>query len=239
MAGEEDGEGGEGGGFGAEDEGAEGDALPGGVLSGFAFARVPAAFGAAEEGGGGGGVRQDGEDRRRVFRLVEKEAGFGLGVQGLFELDHGADFRGAQAARLLAGFAGDLFPARAALFGGRVQSFLRSQADDRGDAFDAEFGGFLDHPFETVELEQRGQKVDGSMPADGRELFHQSEFDGLLAEGLNARQPEVFAVGEFVELSAFGSEDPAEVLGGFAAEEGLSGLPFLGVEQAAGHSHSE
>jgi hypothetical protein len=29
------------------------------------------------------------------------------------------------------------------------------------------------------------------------------------------------------------------VFRGFAAEEGLSGFPFLGVEQAAGHSHSE
>ncbi len=61
-----------------------------------------------------------------------------------------------RAARLLAGFERDAPPAFEAFVGRAFQAALAADGLHRDDFRDTQLGGFLDHPFEMIELDQRG-----------------------------------------------------------------------------------
>ena len=58
------------------------------------------------------------------------------------------------APRLLTGGARDSAPSLDALSGGEFEAFFTAVGLDRDDRVDAQLGRLLDHPFESLELDQ-------------------------------------------------------------------------------------
>src|SRR2546423_145588 len=85
------------------------------------------------------------------------------------EADRRQDLRDAHAARLLAALPRDPHPALGPFSRGFEETSLTACRGDRKNLLDAELGGLLDHPFETIELDQRGAKRDADRQRCGRD----------------------------------------------------------------------
>src|ERR1019366_225807 len=155
----DDGGGGDGGGFGPQDQGSERDRRPSGSDGSGPFCVGPAAFGAGRERDGTRAAAfrwrgDDGEQRRSAGLLVQKIAEARARRNGRGQWLRFADIRRAQTARLLAALVRDAPPT----FGALPRCFQESPLAARGvygnDSGNAQFGGFLDQPLETIELDQ-------------------------------------------------------------------------------------
>src|SRR5271157_6546093 len=122
----EDGEGRGGGGFRAQNLGAERNGQPGGVERKSALLIGPTAFGPEKHGqavGASGAVGQHAQ-KRRPSSLVEEVAVIGVLGEGVAEADGGKDLGNGRAAGLLGRFASDAPPARGALAGSFEEAFV-------------------------------------------------------------------------------------------------------------------
>ena len=244
------GDGGDGGGFGAEDAGAEGDGLPV-VLGeeGHLFGG-PSAFGADGEGGvgllrrelcAGEGFRDGGG----LFGFAEEDAGRALLLfQGLLERGWVGDLGDGGAAGLLGGFEGYAAPAFDAFGGCLAEVLFGAAGEDGSDAGDAEFSGLFDGPLHVIELEDGKEEMEGKGSV-GLELFVEGEVDlsvfttvaGLDAGDLGAVEE---ASGyDVVDLAGLSAKDAGEVGGLVAGEGGGGGGPGVGDPATAGHCSSE
>ena len=189
-------DGSDGGGFGAEDAGAEGDWLPMMLGEERHLFRGPSAFGAYCEGdvlayqlrrllprdfqggGKGGGLLGFAEQDARggVFLFEGWLQGGGVG-----------DFRDIGAAGLLGGFQSDAAPAFGALEGGLGEVFFGAAGEDGCDAGDAKLGGLFDGPLHVVELEDGEEEVEG---------------EGRVGFKLFVEREDVIRVAETVVISA-------------------------------------
>lgn len=234
------GDGGDGGGFGAEDARAEGDGLPlVGREEGHLFGS-PAAFGADGEGGvgllwGGLCVEEGGGDGGGLLGFAEENAGGALFLfEGLFEGDGVGDLGDGGAAGLLGGFKGNAAPALDAFGGGLGEVLFCAAGEDGGDAGYAQLGGFFDGPFHVIELEDGEEEMKWERGV-GLELFVEGEVDfGVAYRGDFGAVEE--AVGyDVVGLAGFGAEDSGEMNGLVADEGGCGWCPEVGDEASAGH----
>ena len=93
--------------------------------------------------------------RWRVAPLGEHQAEAGsLRGEGLRWLGKFDELRNAEPAGLLGGFQENFLPALRTFGGGREQAFFAASCGSkRNNSRDAEFSGFLDGPFEGVELD--------------------------------------------------------------------------------------
>ncbi len=138
-----DGDGGDGGGFGAEDAGAEGDGLPGVLGEEGDLFGGPAAFGADGQGGVlaysfGGCSSKSGGEGGGLFGFAEEDAGGRCFLfEGWLEGEGVGDFGDVGAAGLLGGFEGDAAPAVGTLEGGLGEMFFGAAGEDGRDAGDA------------------------------------------------------------------------------------------------------
>ncbi len=233
--------GGDGGGFGAEDSWAEGDGGPrvGGEKG--HFVGSPAAFGADGQGelrGLGEGLRE-GEG---LLGFAEEDAEGGLLLlESQLERSWVGDLGDGGAAGLLGGFVGDAAPAFDALGGGLGQVLFGAAGEDWRDAGDAEFGSFFDGPLEVVEFEDGEQQMNGQGRI-GLQLFEQDELNLAIGNSgdLGAMQE---SIGDYVVcLAGLGAEDAGEMSSLLAGKRGMGGVPVVGRERvgdkAAAHKGS-
>jgi hypothetical protein len=253
-------DGGDGGGFGAEDARAEGDVSPfvlgeeGDLFGG------PAAFGADGDGVGDGmrHVRKSGGGASglidclitcgsfRVFEglgeggglfgFTEQDAGGGLFLlEGLLESDGIGDLGDIGAAGLLRGFESDAAPALGSLGGGLGEMFFGATGEDRRDAGDTELGGLFDGPLHVVELEDGEEEMERKGGVGG-EFFVEKEVNCLFADLRDFGAVEESAGDDVVDLTWFSAEDAGEMGGLVAGEGGGGGGPGVGDEAATGHA---
>lgn len=130
----------------------------------------------------------------------------------------------------------DAAPSIDAPGGGLGEVLLGASCEDGCDAGDAEFGGFLDGPFEVIELEDGEEEVEGEC-GFGFVFFVESEGDLVVADcGDFGAVKE--AVGDDVEdLAGLGSEDACKVCGLVAGECGGGALWVPGVGDPTAASH--
>ena len=76
---------------------------------------------------------------------------------------------------------------------------------NRNDGIDSQFGGFLNHPFETIELDQGRQQNQPDRGFGCFDLFEYAEPDLMFTEPDNFRQIGLLVVGKFVALADFGA----------------------------------
>ena len=237
------GDGGDGGGFGAEDARSQSYGLPRALEEEGHFFGGPTAFGAYGEGVGdsvGGFVAdvcvfEGGGEGGGLFGLAQEDSGRGfLLFEGGFELSGVGDFGDVGAAGLLGGFEGDAAPAFYTFRGGLGEVLFGAAGEDGGDASDAELGGLLDGPLHVVELEDGEEEMQGKGGV-GLELFVEGEEDCVFADGGDFSAVEE-AVGDDVEdLAGLGAEDACEVNGLVAGEGSGGGGPGVGDPATAGH----
>jgi len=134
---------------------------------------------------------------------------------------------------LLAGFESDTTPAFDPLVRGPFQTSLAANGFNGHDFGDAELGGFLDHPFEMVELDERGAEDQAHGGLGRGELFNGAKRDVLLARSLNLSEVDVAVVGNFETLSGLDSENAGEVAGIVAGNFGASTAYLVDKEPAA------
>ncbi len=181
--------------------------------------------------GGGEGVG--------LFGFAEEDAeGGGVGGERGVEWGGVGDLGDVGAAGLLGGFEGDAAPAVGSFGGGEGEVFFGAAGEDGSDAGDAQFGGFLDGPFEVVELEDGEEEVDGERGV-GFELFVEEEVDLSVGDGGDLGAVEEAVGYDVVDLAGLGAQDAGEVGGLVAGEGGVSGVAGGGGEgvgyEAAAH----
>ena len=76
-------------------------------------------------------------------------------------------------------FMQNFFPAWIAFFGGGEQRTVGAFGGERDDFGDAEFGGFLERPFEAVELHEGQKEREVEAGFGGVEFFDQGKFDEI------------------------------------------------------------
>ena len=113
-------------------------------------------------------------------------------------------------ARLLTRFERDSPPLHA-LVGRAFQAALAANGFDRNHFGDAELGRLLHHPFETIELDERGAQRDLWRDFGGFQLFHGSKNHVLLARGFDLGQIHVAIIGDFITLAWFHSQHAGEM----------------------------
>jgi Holliday junction DNA helicase RuvA len=141
--------------------------------------------------------------------------------------------------RLLAALVSNLAPTFDALACGGGQAFFAAFRLERNNARNAEFGGLLDHPFETVELDQGRKKCDRgqrfSFNLFNRYWFENPE-DHTAGLGIrNFRKIHALIVGDLVLLSGFGAQYACQVPGIFAAQLSETVLNPLNEKTASRH----
>jgi len=127
------------------------------------------------------------------------------------------------AAGLLAGLERDGGPAHEAFASGEVEPLLTARGLEGNDGRDAQFGGFLDDPFKTFELDQGGQQGQSHVRRLRGERLEDTEGDPVLAEGLDLGQVEGLVVGDLEALTGLGAEHAGQVAG----LDALQGRPPL------------
>ena len=155
-------------------------------------------------------------------------------AQCRFERCSWTDFGQAGAPRLLAGFASQADPALAPFGGGGEKRGFGAGGIHRQNSFHAQFGGLFDDPFKTIELDERGAERD----VDGRgcrlDWFDHPEKQPIALNLLDARQPRLMIIGDFVKLSLLGAKDTDEVAGILATQLGGIGINVIDEKSAAG-----
>ena len=232
-----DGDGGDGGGLGAEDSRAEGDGLPNVMPEELKFFGGPAAFGADGEGDGLGCGTEGGLEGRGLLDLAEEDArGGGLGGEGCLQGGGVGDVRDGGATGLLGGLEGDASPAVDTFDRGEGEVLFGAPGEDGDDAVDAEFGGLFDGPLKVIELEDGEQQMEGKAGV-GFELFVQGEVDAIGGDGGDLGTVQEAADDEVVDLSGLGAEDAGEVGGLIAGESGGVPVAIKGVGDEAASRH--
>ena len=127
-------------------------------------------------------------------------------------------FGDAQAPRLLRGFRKDAPPALRALPGRREQASLAALRGKRHDFFRAELRGFFQRPLEAVELHNGEKQLDANRDLRRRKLFNQGELHFVPLHTFGARQPNVLAVAQLVDLPGFRAQHAAQMVRGLAAQ---------------------
>src|ERR1022692_4116791 len=214
----DDGGGGDGGGFGPQDQGSERDRRPSGGGGSGPFRVRPAAFWTGREPNGirpaALPVRRDGgSDRRRAGLLVQEIAEARARRDGRGQWLRFADIRRTQPARLLAAFVRDAPPALDPFAGGFQKSLLAARGVYGNDGRNAQFGGFLDQPLETIELDEGGVERQAHGRRRRVQRFDDAEDHAFLFHGGDLGQIDASAVGDFVLLSGFGAQHAGEMAG--------------------------
>src|ERR1017187_2497748 len=228
----DDGGGGDGGGFGPQDQGSERDRRPSGGGGSGPFRVRPAAFWTGRERNGirpaAPPVRRDGgSERGRAGLLVQEIAEARArrdgprdgSVNGNRKRLRFTDFRRTQPARLLAAFVRDAPPALDPFAGGFQESLLAARGVYGNDGRNAQFGGFLDQPLETIELDEGGVERQAHGRRRRVQRFDDAEDHAFLFHGGDLGQIDASAVGDFVLLSGFGAQHAGE-MAGILAEPG-------------------
>src|SRR5215469_5375735 len=153
-------QGGDGGGFGAKDGRTQRGGNPACGGEGGDFVVGPAAFGANRERNRlAGRMEGEGIGQADLLLVLGKEnAHLGWGLDRVFDLDGGGDFRRQRAARLLSCLASQALPSLGALRSRRSQMRVGAPGNDWHDSGDPQFGALLDGPLHTIELEDRQQE---------------------------------------------------------------------------------
>jgi hypothetical protein len=116
---------------------------------------------------------------------------------------------------------------------GAFEAPLTANGFDGDDFGDAEFGRFLNHPFEMIELDQRGAQDQADCRRRRGELFKGPKGDVFLARGINLGEIDVAIVGDFVTLAGFDAENAGEMAGIVAGNFGSSTSHLVNKEPAA------
>jgi len=248
-----DGERSDDGSFTAEDRVAErGLGEAGGASSG-KFVIGPAAFRADGQGGSSRtligcvqwrspaeSIESKANGRRvRALRKEDFALGSGRSREGLARRKRREKRGRTKATGLLRGFEHNFLPAIQALRSSGDQGFIRAGRGQRHDCGHAQLRGLFEAPFEAVEFHYGNQKCDlerGLMRGNGLEQGELNAAFAMLRESdaLDAREPDAFAVAQFIKLAGFGAEDAAEMAGSVAAEcGGFFGKTF--DEEAPAH----
>lgn len=140
------------------------------------------------------------------------------------------------APRLLARFEDNLLPTFQALGGGLRQAIDGAFRFDRHDAMDAEFGCFLDHPFEVIELDECGIKSEGGPGRGHGQLTIDAEADGALGGIGDSGFEQAVVVGDLILLPGLNAEDAREMAGFVAVEFGVAAVNCGNEEEAACHA---
>jgi len=236
-----DAEGGDGGGFGAENAWAERNRLPGMIGEELHFVGGPSAFGAngqSDVAEGCGWIRGMLECRgERVVLLgfgeqeLDRRGDFG---ERLLEREWVVDLREIAAARLLCGLKDDATPAFDTFGGGEREMFFSASRKDRCDARGAKLGEFFETPLIVIELDDGEKKVNGKR-SFGLEFLAESEGYLPFADVDDCGTAEE-SVGYNVEnLSRFGAENAGEVDRLVAGERGGRVGEDVGDPAAARH----
>src|ERR1039457_2269935 len=231
----DDGGGGDGGGFGPQDQGSERDRRPSGGGGSGPFRVRPAAFWTGRERNGirpaALPVRRDGgSERRRAGLLVQEIAEARArrdgprdgSVNGNRQRLRFTDFRRTQ-------------PALDPFAGGFQESLLAARGVYGNDGRNAQFGGFLDQPLETIELDEGGVERQAHGRRRRVQRFDDAEDHAFLFHGGDLGQIDASAVGDFVLLSGFGAQHAGEMAGILAAQLGGVIADAFDQEPAAGH----
>ena len=138
-------------------------------------------------------------------------------------------------AGLLAGLDGNLFPARQSLHRSLRKPVLGSSGFERLDDAHSQLGRFLQHQFETVELDERRHYRDMDQLPRNFQLLGNAKRDQRFAGCLDLCDIEILVVGELVDLSRFCTKNPNQMFGIRPGELGRASTDLGNKKAAACH----
>ena len=231
------GQGGDGGGLGAQDLGAQRSRFPAGGDGGGSLAIGPTAFGTGQDRHGiyiDGRLKALEQYRRAGLFIKNKSARRGISGNGAGEGFGGRDFGYGQTAGLLAAFVGDLTPAVDALQGRRSKALFGTFGIDGDKARDTEFRRLFDEPLEAIELDERGVERDFELRRRIWEGFNDGKCDVARRNFGDFGEVGVVGVGDFVALAGLGAEHAGEMAGVVTGKFGAMVVDAVDEEAAAG-----
>lgn len=227
---------GDSGSFSSQDRGAKSHPVPTGGQCRGAFVRRPATFGTDKQMDGLHGRRfSNRRDQRSATRLLIKQeaetGGRELSGEGRGQIQD----RQLPATALLACFADEPEPTIMAFRRSRFETAITELGNHRADSGNSEFDGFLQHPFEVVELEECGNQVDARGQRRGGAVFEHLKPDAVLACLDDFGQHELPVVGDLHPVTLLDAQDASEVMRVVALQFGLIFVDAVDKEEAFGH----
>ena len=179
--------------------------------------------------------RESAEQRGRTRPLIEPDPVPGRIAQSVLHTHSLVNLWHAQPPRLFAGLFDNSPPPLYPFPGARKEAMLAALRIHRHNARDAQFGRFLNRPFEAVELDQRQIERDRGWLGSGGDLFDHAELHQFLPRCPDGREPHAVVIADLELLPRFHAEHARQVLGVLAPYLSLPVADLFDKESAACH----